>query len=246
MRTALRRSVHGAVCLAKTHANILHRGHGRTSMALLRASRSEPICGGWRASTATVTISASTSPRRAHPAPCMVRSMASKAPSPVTSTWMPAATVGIGPILVRRTGISTRWFRAPISMVLRNLSAASAPGSTETPSRVRLKPAIRSAGTVAEFRAADTGDLATRLVVRDAGADLDHLVRPRRRVHRARRRAVAGDFWQRRRGCGSLISRATCGGDPMASTPSRSMASVSRQAATAAPRSKAVVASPAG
>ena len=31
-----------------------------------------------------------------------------------------------------------------ISLVLRNLSAASAPRSTETPSRVRLRPAIRS------------------------------------------------------------------------------------------------------
>ena len=55
------------------------------------------------------------------------------------------------------------------------------------------------------IRAADTGDLAARLVGPDARSLLDHLVRPRRRVHRARGRAVAGEFWQRRRASGSPI-----------------------------------------
>ena len=55
-----------------------------------------------------------------------------------------------------------------------------------------------TAGAVAELRAADTGDLAARLVGPDAGADRDHLVRPRRRVHRARGRGVAGDFRRQR------------------------------------------------
>ena len=222
MRTALRRSVHGAVCSAKTHANILHRGHGRTSMALLRASRSEPICGGWRASTATVTISASTSPRRAHPAPCMARSMASQAPSPVTSTWMPAATVGIGPILVRRTGISTRWFRAPISMVLRNLSAASAPGSTETPSRVRLRPAIRSMlAPWLSFEPQIQG-IWQRVWLDETLVPVSTISFDRADVFTGRAGALLrGTFGSTGAGaCGSLISRATCGGAPMASTPS--------------------------
>ena len=51
---------------------------------------------------------------------------------------------GIRTMLVRRTGISTRYFKEPIFSVLRTPSVASALRRTEAPSRVRLKPAIRS------------------------------------------------------------------------------------------------------
>src|SRR5262249_49332448 len=51
----------------------------------------------------------------------------------------------------------------------------------------------------ADIQAADPGDLATRLVRQYVGSVLDHHVRRRRRVHRARRRGVAGDFRQYRR-----------------------------------------------
>ena len=134
----------GAGCSAKERASTLRRGHGRTSMALLPASRPGPICCGGKVATAIATVSASTPARRAHPALFMARSMGSKAPPPVTSTSMPPASAAIGPILVRRTGISTPCCRGPISRLLQTPSVASLIISAEAASRLRSRAATRS------------------------------------------------------------------------------------------------------
>src|SRR5262249_31183719 len=63
---------------------------------------------------------------------------------PVTSTSMPPATAAIGPTLVRRTGISTRCCRGPISRLLQTPSVAWPIISAGAALRLRSRAAIRS------------------------------------------------------------------------------------------------------
>ena len=210
-------------CVRPTNpASTSHRGHSRTSMALLPASRSGPISGTWQSINGHSDHIGFYVARRAQLVPCsgLVDGFPGTAAGhlDLDATSFGGYWTHLGP---------SNWY---IDAVLQGTHLSGSPSSIRGDDNNVIGTRLRGfdrgrlpdhAGVVADVRAADTGDLAT------------HLVRQYVRISSRPSRSTAptcspgasarccGGLLAAPARSGSPISRATCGGAPMASTPSR-------------------------